>query len=211
MKLAEHTVTAFVDNVASTSPAPGGGSCAALYGALGAALTVMVAVMTQGREKHADFAEHAAEAQKACEELKEKLVDVMDRDTEAFNKVSDAFGMPKSTDEEKAARSAAIQEGLKACTETPMEMLALCDAAVTQAASMVDRFNDNCASDLGVAALSLKAGAQGAWLNVLINIGSLKDKEYAEKKRAEGEALLAHATQTADACYEAMLKLVDGQ
>ena len=211
MKLAEHTITAFAENVASTSPAPGGGSCAALYGALGAALTAMVSAMTQGREKYADFAAHAAETQKACEDLQAKLIDVMDRDTDAFQKVSDAFALPKGTDEEKAARSAAIQEGLKACTETPLEMLLLCDAAATQAASLVGRFNDNCASDLGVAALSLKAGAQGAWLNVLINIGSLKDKAYAEEKRAEGKALLDHAVKMADECYEAMLKLVDGQ
>ena len=113
MKLADMTVTGFADTVASDAPAPGGGSCAALYGSIGAALTAMVGGLTQGRKKYAEYAEHAAEVEKKGNELKTRLLDVMDRDTEAFNVVSAAFGMPKATDEEKAARSAAIQEGLK--------------------------------------------------------------------------------------------------
>ena len=120
MKLADMTVTGFADTVASDAPAPGGGSCAALYGSIGAALTAMVGGLTQGRKKYAEYAEHAAEVEKKGNELKTRLLDVMDRDTEAFNVVSAAFGMPKATDEEKAARSAAIQEGLKGCTKTPM-------------------------------------------------------------------------------------------
>ena len=104
----------------------------------------------------------------------------MDRDTEAFNVVSDAFSMPKETDEQKAARSAAIQEGLKGCTKTPMEMMELCADGIALAASLQERgFNDTSASDLGVAFLSLKSGLQGAWLNVLINVGSIKDAAFA--------------------------------
>ena len=131
MKLADMTVTGFADTVASDAPAPGGGSCAALYGSIGAALTAMVGGLTQGRKKYAEYAEHAAEVEKKGNELKTRLLDVMDRDTEAFNVVSAAFGMPKATDEEKAARSAAIQEGLKGCTKTPMEMMELIDETLT--------------------------------------------------------------------------------
>ena len=115
----------------------------------------------------------------------------MDRDTEAFNVVSAAFGMPKATDEEKAARSAAIQKGLEGCTKTPFEMMELAVETLELTASILGKSNDSAASDLGVSALSLRSAIQGAWLNVLINIGSLKNKELAEDYRAKGEALLA--------------------
>ena len=210
MKLADLKVTEFADLVASDAPALGGGSVASLYGAIGAALTAMVAGLTQGRKKYAEFAEHAAEVQQQASALQGKLIDVMDRDTEAFNVVSAAFGMPKDTDEQKAARSAAIQDGLKGCTKTPMEMMELCDETITLAASMLGRFNDTCASDLGVALLSLKAGIQGAWLNVLINVGSLKDQAFAAEYRSRGEALLAHALPLADECYAKVVKLIEG-
>ncbi len=210
MKLADLTVRDFADLVASDAPAPGGGSAASLYGAIGAALTAMVAVLTQGRKKYAEYAEHASEVEQQARVLQAKLIDVMDRDTDAFNVVSAAFGMPKATDEEKAARSAAIQEGLKGCTKTPMEMMELCDETVTLASSLLGRFNDTSASDLGVALLSLKAGIQGAWLNVLINIGSIKDREFAAEYRRRGEALLAHALPLADESYAEILKLIDG-
>lgn len=210
MKLADLRVTEFADLVASDAPAPGGGSVASLYGAIGAALTAMVACLTQGRKKYAEYAEHAAQVQQQAGILQKKLIDVMDRDTDAFMAVSAAFGMPKETDEQKAARSTAIQEGLKGCTRTPMEMMELCDETITLAASMIGRFNDTSASDLGVAVLSLKAGIQGAWLNVLINIGSLKDRTFADEYRRRGEALLAHALPLADECYATILKLIDG-
>ena len=213
MKLAELTVTGFADIVSSDAPAPGGGSCAALYGAIGAALTAMVGGLTtvgKSKEKYADYQEFVIESQKKLTELKVAFVDVMDRDTEAFNVVSAAFGMPKATDEEKAARSAAIQNGLKGCTKTPMEMMELIDETLTLAHSLLGRFNDTSASDLGVAFLSLKAGIQGAWLNVLINVGSLKDQEFAAEYRARGEKLLAHALPLADECYAEIVKLIDG-
>ena len=186
MKLADMTVTGFADTVASDAPAPGGGSCAALYGSIGAALTAMVGGLTQGRKKYAEYAEHAAEVEKKGNELKTRLLDVMDRDTEAFNVVSAAFGMPKATDEEKAARSAAIQEGLKGCTKTPMEMMELIDETLTLAQSLLGRFI------------------------VLINVGSLKDQEFAAEYRAKGEALLAHALPLADECYAEIVKLIEG-
>ena len=210
MKLSDLKVTEFADRVASDAPAPGGGSVAALYGSIGAALAAMVANLTQGRKKYAEFAAHAAEVQQKAGALQARLMDVMDRDTDAFLVVSQAFAMPKETDEQKAARSAAIQEGLKGCTRTPMEMMELCDETLTLAASLLGRFNDTSASDLGVAFLSLKAGIQGAWFNVLINISSLKDRAFAEEYRSRGEALLRHALPLADECCAEILKLIDG-
>ena len=206
MKLAELKTAEFVDLLASDAPAPGGGSAAALEGALGAALTAMVCGLTVGKKKYAEFQELAEEAQKKATDLKARFVDVMDRDTEAFNVVSAAFGMPKATDEEKAARSAAIQKGLEGCTKTPFEMMELAVETLELTASILGKSNDSAASDLGVSALSLRAAIQGAWLNVLINIGSLKNKEMAEDYRKKGEALLAKALPLADQIYDTVVK-----
>ena len=206
MKLAELKTAEFVDLLASDAPAPGGGSAAALEGALGAALTAMVCGLTVGKKKYAEFEELAQSAQAKALDLKARFVDVMDRDTEAFNVVSAAFGMPKATDEEKAARSAAIQEGLKGCTKTPFEMMELAVETLELTASILGKSNDSAASDLGVSALSLRAAIQGAWLNVLINIGSLKNKELAEDYRAKGEALLAKALPLVDQIYDTVVK-----
>ena len=205
MKLAEMQVSQFADVLASDAPAPGGGSTAALEGALGAALTAMVCGLTVGKKKYAEFQELAEEAQKKATDLKARFVDVMDRDTEAFNVVSAAFGMPKETDEEKAARSAAIQKGLEGCTKTPFEMMELAVETLELTASILGKSNDSAASDLGVSALSLRAAIQGAWLNVLINIGSLKDTALAEDYRAKGEALLAKALPLADEIYSTVV------
>ena len=206
MKLAEMQVSQFADVLASDAPAPGGGSTAALEGALGAALTAMVCGLTVGKKKYAEFQELAEAAQKKALDLKARFVDVMDRDTEAFNVVSAAFALPKETDEEKAARSAAIQEGLKGCTKTPFEMMELAMETLELTDSILGKSNASAASDLGVSALSLRAAIQGAWLNVLINIGTLKDKELAEDYRRRGEALLARALPLADKIYEETVK-----
>ena len=206
MKLAELTTAGFTDLLASDAPAPGGGSAAALEGALGAALTAMVCSLTVGKKKYAEHEELARSVQAKANELRTRFVDVMDRDTEAFNVVSAAFGMPKATDEEKAARSAAIQKGLEGCTKTPFEMMELAVETLELTASILGKSNDSAASDLGVSALSLRAAIQGAWLNVLINIGSLKNKELAEDYRKKGEALLAKALPLADQIYDTVVK-----
>ena len=205
MKLADLKVTEFIDLLASDAPAPGGGSAAALEGAIGAALTAMVCGLTKGKKKFAEFNDLAVEAEVKALALKDRFVDVMDRDTEAFNVVSAAFGMPKETDEEKAARSAAIQKGLEGCTATPFEMMEIAVETLELTDSILGKSNDSAASDLGVSALSLRAAIQGAWLNVLINIGSLKNKELAEDYRAKGEAILAKALPLADKIYETVL------
>ena len=208
MKLADMQVTQFCDVLASDAPAPGGGSTAALEGALGAALTAMVCGLTtvgKSREKYAEYQEFVLASQKKALDLKARFMDVMDRDTEAFNVVSAAFGMPKATDEEKAARSAPIQKGLEGCTRTPFEMMELAAETLELTAELLGKTNDSAASDLGVSALSMRAAIQGAWLNVLINIGSLKNKELAEDYRKKGEALLAKALPLADQIYQNVL------
>ena len=208
MKLAEMTVTQFADVLASDAPAPGGGSTAALAGALGAALTAMVCRLTEGRKKYEEYQDHILEVKEKATALQAKFIDVMDRDTEAFMVISNAYGMPKATDEEKAARSAAIQAGLVKSTETPMEMMELSAETIALTESLLGKFNTASASDLGVGALTLRTAVQGAWLNVLINIGSLKDKELAESYRVKGQSLVDQVVFAADRIYETVLTLV---
>ena len=208
MKLAEMTVTQFAEVLASDAPAPGGGSTAALAGALGAALTAMVCRLTEGRKKYAEFEAHALEVKAKATALRNQFIDVMDRDTDAFMVISNAYGMPKNTDEEKAARSAAIQAGLVGCTETPMEMMELAAQTIALTESLLGKFNTASASDLGVGALTLRTAVQGAWLNVLINIGSLKDTALAEQYRAKGQALVDQVVAAADRVYAEVLTLV---
>ena len=206
MKLVEMKVNEFVDLMASDEPAPGGGAAAALEGALGAALTAMVCALTVGKKKYADVQELAIESQKKGNELKAQFVDVIDRDTEAFNAVSAVFAMPKDTDEEKAARKAAMQEALKGCTKTPLEVMEVTYQTLLIIKEMLGGYNTSAASDFGCAALSLKAGIQGAWLNVLINIGGVNDEAFVSEARGKGEAILAKALPLADEIYEEILK-----
>ena len=202
MKLADMTVAQFVAATASEEPAPGGGSVAALEAALGAALTAMVCNFTTGRKKWAEFEEKAKEMEQKALVLKEQAVDIIDRDTEAFNAVSAVFAMPKNTDEEKAA----MQEALKGCTKTPLEVMEVTYQTLLIIKEMLGGYNTSAASDFGCAALSLKAGIQGAWLNVLINIGGVNDEAFVSEARGKGEAILAQALPLADEIYEEILK-----
>ena len=205
MKLVDQTLAGFVDLTASNAPAPGGGAASALEGAMGAALTAMVCSLTQGKKKYEEYQELTAGVAEEAQALKAKFVDVIDRDTAAFNAVSAVFAMPKESDEEKAVRSDAMLCALKGCTETPFEMMELACAALELNDRVVGKSNASAASDLGCAALSLKAAVQGAWLNVLINIAGMKDQDFADRYRKQGEALLKKALPLADSIYEKVL------
>lgn len=147
--------------------------------------------------------------QARAESLQKKLLALMDEDSKSFNRVSAAFSLPKDTDEEKAARSAAIQEGLKACTRTPLEMMALCEEAISLAFDFLEAgFNLSSASDLGVAFLSLQSAMQGAWLNVLINLSSIKDPAFVREYRERGVTLLNRALPLAEKGYTKVLTLI---
>lgn len=208
MQLPEMSITAFSDLLASNSPAPGGGSAAALAGALGVSLAAMVAGLTVGKKKYAEHEELALSVMRDAGKLQKQLLDLMDRDTEAFNGVSAVFAMPKETDEQKAARSEAMQKALKACTITPFEMMECALKALELTRSLAGKSNDSAASDLGVGALNLKTAMQGAWLNVLINISGIKDAAFADKYRKDGAALVAKAIPLADEVYGQVLNSV---
>ena len=205
MKLVEHTVSQFVDVLASDAPAPGGGSAAALSAALGTALTKMVTELTIGKKKYADFEEDAKELRQQMTDLTDKFVVAIDKDTEAFNDVSAVFAMPKETEEDKAARRAAMQEALKGATKSPFEIMKLTVEALRLTNDAIGKTNSNAASDLGVSALSLKAGLQGAWLNVLINLDGVKDEDFVGEYRSNGQKLLDEGNKLADDIYNAIV------
>jgi len=203
MKLAEQPVSGFTEALASDAPAPGGGSAAALMGAQGAALTAMVCALTLVKNPESSLASSTREKALA---LRLRFLEELDRDTEAFLTVSDAYAMPKATEAERQARSGAIQRGLDLCTQVPLRVMTLSREALALTEGLLGQFNENAASDLGVAALSLRSCAKGAWYNVRINIGSLKDKGLAAQYREQGETLLAEALSAA----EAVERYIDG-
>ena len=201
MKLIEMTLTGFVDTTASDAPAPGGGSVSALEGALGAALTSMVCALTLGKKKYAGVQDLAAAAEKQAIALKDRYLDIIDRDTEAFNAVSAVFSMPKETDADKAARKAAMQAALKLCTATPMEMMELAVETLRMIDTVSGKLNASAASDLGCAILAMKSAIQGAWLNVLINVSGIDDAAFAKEAREKGERMLSEALPLADRLF----------
>ena len=207
MKLVERTVSDYLAEVASSAPAPGGGTAAALCGAQGAALTAMVAALTLGKKKYAEFEAVNRAAAERAKELERALEGQVDADADAYALVSAAYGLPKETDEEKARRRTAVADATRVATAVPFRTLALAEEALEVARTLAGRSNANCASDLGVAAASLSACATGAWLNVRINLGGLADEaeraRFAEdgaRRAAACEALAREILDAVDAC-----------
>ena len=165
----------------------------------------MVCALTLDRKKYAEHQTLARQTLAQARELQARLLEYMDEDTRAFGQMSAAFALPKETPEQKAARSAAIQQALAVCTETPLSVMALALQALELACGAMGKTNASALSDLGVAALSLRAALQGAWLNVLINTGSMKDAVLAADCRARGEALLERGLPLAEGLYQSVL------
>ncbi len=194
-KLVDQTLIDFADETASESPAPGGGSISAYMGALGVALGTMVANLSAHKSGwDARWEEFSRWAEKG-KAIQEQLIKLVDEDTNAFNKIMDAFGLPKKTEEEKAARREAIQEATKFATEVPFKTMQLCYAGMEIAQAMAEAGNPNSVSDAGVGALAARSGVMGAFLNVKINAVGLDDKAFAEKIIREGEAIVREAQQ----------------
>lgn len=179
---------AYARKLASADPTPGGGSASASVGAYSAALVCMVASLTAQSPKHAAVAQRAKEIGELAHGLMETLLRSVDEDVTAFDQVSAAYKLPKASDADKAARSAAIQRALLAATEPPMRVIDAAVEACRLAAELVDFGNRNAISDVGCAALFAGAAVQGAALNVEINTKSLKDRvaadDYADRTRA---------------------------
>ena len=207
-KLVERTVSGFVDECSSESPAPGGGSVAALSGALGAGLACMVANLTVGKKGYEAVWEEMKEVAAEGQGIKDRFVGAVDRDTEAFNAVMAGFRMPKGTPEQKAARDEAILEATKTATLVPFEVLEAVPRALELALVVASKGNKNSASDAGVAASALRTAAEGAWLNVRINLATMDDGEFKKQLLAEGQALLRTAHERAEAVRQVVDQVI---
>ena len=192
-RLIDLTVKGFADETSRESPAPGGGTIAAYMGALGAALGTMVANLSSHKPgwdaRWEEFSNWADKGQK----IQTELMALVDEDTEAFNRIMSAFGMPKGTDEEKALRSAAIQDATLYATQVPLHTMKASYNVFELCRTMAEEGNPNSVSDAGVGALAACAAVLGAGLNVKINAAGLKDRATADKLVAEANELIAKA------------------
>lgn len=177
MNLIDLTLEGFVEEVASLSPAPGGGSVAAYAGSQGFALIAMVCRLTIGREKYAAVEGQMRALLDTAEEKGERLLSLVDEDTQGFKAVMDALSLPKTTDEEKAGRREAMENATFKAAEIPLQTARLCLEGLREVPKLLTDANPNALSDMGVAALMFKAGLDGALYNVRINAVSLKSEE----------------------------------
>jgi glutamate formiminotransferase/formiminotetrahydrofolate cyclodeaminase len=179
----------FADETASESPAPGGGSIAAYVGTLGVSLGTMVANLSAHKpgwdERWKEFSSWAEKGQ----QLKNKLLKMVDEDTNAFNKIMNAFGLPKATEEEKKERTRLIQEATRYATEVPFEVMKICYDSMEVIKAMADSGNPNSITDAGVGAICASAAVSGAFLNVKINASGLSDNAFARKLIDEGNVI----------------------
>ena len=191
--LVKMTVKGFAEETSRESPAPGGGSVAAYMGALGAALGTMVANLSSHKPGWDDRWEEFSRWADKGQALSDELLVLVDEDTRAFNKIMEAFGLPKKTDEDKRLRSEAIQAATLFATQVPLQTMQAAFGAFELCQAMAEHGNPNSVSDAGVGALAARAAVLGAGLNVKINAASLKDRETADKMIAEAEQLIAEA------------------
>jgi formiminotetrahydrofolate cyclodeaminase len=199
--LIDKTVTEFLDALASSAPAPGGGSVAALSGAMGAALVSMVCNLTLGKKKYADVQADIQALLEQSEALRHELTDLLQADVEAFTGVSQAYKMPRNTPEAKAARSAAIQEALKLATMPPIHVAEACVSVLDLCTPAAEKGNRQAVSDAGVAALMAEAGLRSAALNVLINLNTIKDEAFSKEWGDKLDALLDGKPALKDQIY----------
>ncbi len=198
----------FLDALASSAPTPGGGSVAALTGALGAGLISMVCNLTLGKEKYKDVETEVAQLLRESERLRKGLMDLMEADMGVYGKLSAAYKLPKDSDQDKSLRTAAIQSALIEATGVPLDIARLCASVVDLCPTAAKIGNVGAVSDAGVAVLLGEAALRSAALNVAINLGSLKDKEFVEATQKEMDQLLQGRSGLKDGVYlDVMAKL----
>ena len=202
--LTDLTVKDFLNKVAGSDPVPGGGSIAALNGALAASLAAMVANLTLGKKKYEEVQSLMQAIVDEAVRLKDEFVADVDRDSEAYDRVFACFKMPKDTDEQKAARSAAIQEATKQAAMVPLEVARRACALMPRIAEVALKGNSNAVTDACVAMMSARNAVLAALLNVRINLASLKDQVLVERLQVEADAL----EQQAISQEQALLKQI---
>lgn len=199
------SVIDFANETASDSPAPGGGSIAALNAAMAASLLSMVASLTMGKEKFKDVEEEMKAIQKETSILKDEFVDAIDEDANSFNGVMEAFKMPKETEEDKKKRSDKIQEGYESAIEVPLGLGKRVTDLYKYATILAEKGNQNAITDVAVAVLNIKSAQEAAFLNVRINLSSVKNHDFKERVIAEMEEAKLKVAEN----HEKLLEIVD--
>ena len=203
-EIKDKSIQIFLDELASKSATPGGGSVSALMGAQSAALTSMVCNLTIGKPKYAEVETEMQALLQKSEVLRAKLTGLIKADVDVFNRLMAAYGLPKETDEEKATRTEAIQTVLKAATEVPLDCVRACAEAIELSRCAANKGNLGVISDAGAAVLAGYSGLKSAALNVYINTGSLKDRQFAETKLAELETILKDVDTVVEDVYQSV-------
>ncbi|MCO5261800.1 MAG: glutamate formimidoyltransferase [Lentimicrobium sp.] len=200
--LMDMTCSAFADETASESPAPGGGSISAYMGALGVSLGTMVANLSSHKPGWDDRWEEFSDWAEKGQVLKDELIRLVDEDTNAFNRIMDAFGLPKGSEQEKAARTEAIQQATRYAIEIPFRVMKKSFETMEILKAMAETGNPNSVSDAGVGALAARSAVMGAFLNVKINAAGLNDKAYVASVLAEGSDIERNAKQMEEQILE---------
>jgi formiminotetrahydrofolate cyclodeaminase len=201
-RLTDKPVSRFLDELASSAPAPGGGSVAALSGAMGAALVSMVCNLTVGKKKYADVEQDITAILEKSEGLRHRLVELLRADVKAYTAVSQAMKMPRATDEEKAIRAKAMEKALKHATDVPLQVAEACVEVMALCQPAAEKGNKNAVSDAGVAVLMAEGGLRSAALNVLINLGWIKDQSFTSDRQRQLDALLEGKPALRDQVYD---------
>jgi formiminotetrahydrofolate cyclodeaminase len=189
--ITESPVNIFLDELASSKPAPGGGSAAGLMGANGAALVSMVCNLTIGKKKFAAVEPQVKEINEKAVALRLRCLELIEKDIDAYTGVSNVYKMPKETEADQAARHDAMQKALKVATMPPMHIVEACVEILKLCMPIAEIGNPAAVSDAGVGALAAEAAMRSGALNVLINLGLIEDKEFVARERAHLEALTA--------------------
>ena len=198
----EQQLQTFLDQLASSASTPGGGSAAAIMGAMGAALVSMVANLTVGKKKFEEVEEEMQGFLEQSEALRARLTGMIQADVDVFDEVMAAYGMARETGEEKVRRSQNIQAALKQATDVPLACAQLCADVIELCRPVAEKGNLNVISDAGVAVLAAHAALRSAALNVYINIGGIRDAEFVNGRRAKLEFVLSGAGVATETVYE---------
>ena len=198
----EQQLQTFLDQLASKASTPGGGSAAAIMGAMGAALISMVANLTVGKKKYEDVESEMQGFLEQSEALRTRLTGMIQADVDVFDKVMAAYGMARETEADKEQRSQAIQAALKEAADVPLACAQLCADVIELCRPVAEKGNINVISDAGVAVLAAHAALRSAALNVYINIGGIRDEEFVNDRRRKLEFVLSGAGIATETVYE---------
>ena len=201
MNISEKTCVEFVDVLASKAAVPGGGGAAALVGAIGMALGSMVCNLTIGKKKYAEYEETIKNILSKASKLEKDLLEMIDEDAKGFYPLSKAYGLPTSTDEEKQIKEETMQKALKVACEVPINIVRACHKAIKLHEELVDKGSRLAISDVGVGVQCLRAAILSAELNVVINVNSIKDKEYVTKVNKEMKELVEDGVKICDEVF----------